>query len=50
MILGLWATILFGIIWFFRTSILAGAFLIPYILWVSFAVVLNVAIWALQFY
>ncbi|MGB9589331.1 MAG: tryptophan-rich sensory protein [candidate division WOR-3 bacterium] len=32
------------IIWFFKISKLAGILMIPYILWVSFASVLNLAI------
>jgi len=44
----LWATILFTILKFFRLSVAAGSLLIPYILWVSFATALNVAIWMLN--
>lgn len=40
-ILILWLAILFTIILFFRVSQTAGYMLIPYILWVSFASVLN---------
>ncbi|MGQ9664065.1 MAG: TspO/MBR family protein [bacterium] len=40
-ILILWLAILFTIILFFRVSQTAGYLLIPYILWVSFASVLN---------
>ena len=37
----LWIAILLTILNFFRVSIAAGLLLIPYILWVSFAAVLN---------
>ena len=44
----LWVAILFTIIRFFRLSVAAGALLLPYILWVSFAAALNIAIWQLN--
>ena len=44
----LWVAILFTILKFFRLSVVAGSLLIPYILWVSFATALNVAIWMLN--
>ncbi len=47
-IIFLWAAILISIILFFRISRVAGALLIPYLLWVSFASVLNFAIWRLN--
>jgi len=47
-ILVLWATILLTIVFFFRISVVAGWLLIPYIIWVSFAAVLNGAIWLLN--
>jgi benzodiazapine receptor len=47
-ILALWVAILLTIIRFFKLSTAAGALLVPYILWVSFASVLNVAIWVLN--
>lgn len=47
-IAGLWIAILFTVIRFFRVSTAAGALLLPYILWVSFATVLNVSIWLLN--
>jgi tryptophan-rich sensory protein len=47
-IVGLWVAILFTIIRFFRISIAAGALLLPYILWVSFAAALNASIWLLN--
>ncbi|MFC1939205.1 TspO/MBR family protein [Chloroflexota bacterium] len=40
----LWVAILFTIIKFFRISNLAGALLLPYIGWVTFAAILNVSI------
>lgn len=47
-IIALWVAILLTIIRFFKLSTAAGALLLPYILWVSFASVLNVAIWVLN--
>jgi benzodiazapine receptor len=47
-ILALWVAILLTIIRFFRLSTAAGALLLPYILWVSFASALNIAIWVLN--
>lgn len=47
-IIFLWAAILTSIILFFRISKIAAYLLIPYILWVSFASVLNFAIWRLN--
>jgi translocator protein len=44
----LWAAILGTIVLFFRHSSLAGWLLVPYLLWVSFAAVLNAAIWRLN--
>ena len=44
----MWATILAMIIYFFRISHPAAYLQIPYILWVSFATVLNGAIWSLN--
>ncbi len=44
----LWVAILFTILRFFRLSAAAGALLLPYILWVSFAAALNMAIWQLN--
>ena len=40
----LWFAIVVTIFYSFKTSKLAGALLIPYILWTSFAVVLNLSI------
>ena len=47
-ILALWIAILFTIINFYRISAIAGWLLLPYILWVSFAAVLNISIWVLN--
>jgi benzodiazapine receptor len=44
----LWLAILINIVAFWRISRVAGALLIPYILWVSFASVLNYAVWMLN--
>ena len=47
-IIGLWVVILLTILQFKRLSITAAALLVPYILWVSFAGVLNYSIWTLN--
>jgi benzodiazapine receptor len=47
-ILALWVAILLTIIKFFKLSTAAGSLMLPYILWVSFASALNVAIWVLN--
>ena len=44
----LWAFILLTIISFYKISKIAGILLIPYILWVSFAAVLNFSIYLLN--
>jgi tryptophan-rich sensory protein len=44
----LWVAILFTIIWFSKISKTAGYLLVPYILWVSFAAVLNLSIFLLN--
>lgn len=44
----LWVAILMTILAFKRISKLASLLLLPYILWVSFAVVLNAALWFLN--
>lgn len=44
----LWIAILITILHFFRLSITAGSIMMPYILWVSFAMALNVSIWMLN--
>jgi benzodiazapine receptor len=47
-ILLLWSAIAFTILAFVRVSIIAALLLVPYILWVSFAAVLNFSIWLLN--
>ncbi|MCX7784825.1 MAG: tryptophan-rich sensory protein [candidate division WOR-3 bacterium] len=47
-IIALWLLILLTIIHFTNISIAAGILLIPYILWVSFASVLNFMLWQLN--
>jgi len=44
----LWIAILFTILNFIGISRVAGFLLIPYILWVSFAAILNVSLWRLN--
>jgi len=44
----LWIAILFTIFNFFKVTKTAGFLLIPYILWVSFAAVLNFSLWRLN--
>jgi len=41
----LWCAIVLTIVLFWRLSVKAGLMLLPYILWVSFAAVLNFVIW-----
>jgi len=47
-ILFLWAFILITLLAFWRISTWAGVLLIPYLLWVSFAAVLNFTLWRLN--
>ena len=47
-ILMLWFAILYTIVNFFRISKTAGFLLLPYLLWVSFAGILNFFIWRLN--
>jgi len=44
----LWLAIVFTIISFFKVSKTSSYLLVPYILWVSFAGILNAAIWMLN--
>ncbi len=44
----LWASILASMIYFYKVSKIASWLLLPYILWVSFAGVLNMNIWLLN--
>jgi tryptophan-rich sensory protein len=44
----LWTSILMMIIFFSRVSKLAAFIQVPYLLWVSFATILNTAIWILN--
>lgn len=47
-IVGLWVVLLFTLLRFFKLSAAAGWLLVPYILWVSFAAVLNFSVWLLN--
>ena len=47
-ILMMWAAILLTIIYFWKVSKLAALLLLPYILWVSFAVILNASLFLLN--
>jgi translocator protein len=47
-ILLLWSLILATLVAFWRVRALAGALLVPYLMWVSFAVALNYTIWQLN--
>jgi benzodiazapine receptor len=44
----LWIAILFTILNFSKVSKFAGVLLVPYLLWVSFATVLNFSLWILN--
>jgi len=44
----LWVALLATVIVFWRISLPAGVLLLPYLLWVSFAGVLNFAIWQMN--
>jgi translocator protein len=44
----LWAAIIATTVAFWRRSLLAGLLFAPYLAWVSFAVVLNFAVWRLN--
>jgi tryptophan-rich sensory protein len=47
-ILALWLAILWTMVRFFKISTAAGALMVPYILWVSYASALNVVVWMLN--
>lgn len=47
-IIALWLAIIFAIMAFYKISRPAAYLLLPYILWVSFAMYLNYAIWTLN--
>lgn len=47
-IVALWFAIVFTIVLFRRRDRLAGALLVPYLLWVTYAAALNAAIWHLN--
>jgi translocator protein len=47
-IIALWASIMLTMAAFFRVSEMAGTLLVPYFAWVTFAAVLNGAIWHLN--
>lgn len=47
-ILLLWTLIVATLLTFWRIRPLAGALLVPYLLWVTFAVTLNYAVWQLN--
>jgi translocator protein len=47
-IVALWTAILITTVLFFRHSRVAGWLMIPYLLWVTFAGILNAAIWQLN--
>jgi tryptophan-rich sensory protein len=44
----LWGFIIWTLVAFWRQSTVAGAMLVPYVLWVTFAAALNYAIWQLN--
>ena len=44
----MWLMIFFTIVWFSKISTIAAWLLVPYICWVSFALVLNYSIWQLN--
>lgn len=47
-VLLLWALILATLVCFWRITPIAGALLVPYLLWVSFASALNYTVWQLN--
>jgi tryptophan-rich sensory protein len=44
----LWVMIVFTMVAFWRVSHIAGALFIPYLVWVTFASLLNLAVWRLN--
>jgi translocator protein len=44
----LWSTIVLTIYYFFKLSQWAGILLLPYLVWVSFAFILNFSLWILN--
>jgi translocator protein len=44
----LWCAILLTLLFFWRVSALAGALMLPYLLWVTYASALNYTIWKLN--
>ena len=44
----LWVALVISVGWFWKIDRVAGWLLVPYLLWVSFATVLNAAIWYLN--
>ncbi len=47
-IVALWIAILFTIFHFFKVSKFSGVLLLPYLVWVSFATLLNFSLWILN--
>jgi tryptophan-rich sensory protein len=47
-IIVLWVLIVATLVAFWRINVVAGALLIPYLLWVSFATALNYSVWQLN--
>lgn len=47
-LVALWFFVLLTIVWFFAEKKAAGALMIPYIIWVSFAAYLNLGVWVLN--
>jgi tryptophan-rich sensory protein len=44
----MWLVVLATLVQFWRLRPLAGALLVPYLLWISFATALNAAVWRLN--
>jgi tryptophan-rich sensory protein len=47
-LIALWMAIVVTTVLFFRRSIVAGALLLPYLAWCTFAGALNAAIWRMN--